>query len=126
MKHECKKCGLKSKNKTLFLKGYKKSGKVRNICYSCHKERQKVYLQNQRKRKRDFINSLKNVPCTDCDNRFPPYVMDFDHLGDKELNISNDLFSVKFERILAEIEKCEVVCSNCHRIRTHNRFQYTE
>jgi predicted HNH restriction endonuclease len=25
------------------------------------------------------------------------------------------------EQVLRELEKCELVCSNCHRIRTHRR-----
>ena len=45
-----------------------------------------------------------------------------DHLRDKKYNVSrmvHDGFSCK--AIKKEIEKCQVVCANCHRIRTHNR-----
>ena len=50
-------------------------------------------------------------------------ILDFDHIRDKKYNISrmiHDGFSWK--SIKKEIEKCEVVCANCHRIRTHNRL----
>jgi hypothetical protein len=60
--------------------------------------------------------------CKDC-GESNPIVLDFDHLKDKKYNISrmiHDGFSWK--AIKKEIEKCEVVCANCHRIRTHNRF----
>jgi hypothetical protein len=50
-------------------------------------------------------------------------MLDFDHLRDKKYNVSrmiHDGFSWK--AIQKEIEKCEVVCANCHRLRTHNRL----
>jgi hypothetical protein len=47
--------------------------------------------------------------------------MDFDHLGDKEFTISNMKNVVSRERLEAEIAKCDVVCSNCHRTRTKER-----
>ena len=76
------------------------------------------------KRKRAFIDKFKEVPCADCGIQYPPYVMDFDHLPEyeKEIQIGKHVhYSV--ERLLAEIEKCDVVCSNCHRIRTYNRMK---
>ena len=50
-------------------------------------------------------------------------ILDFDHLKDKKYNISrmiHDGFS--WAAIKKEISKCEVVCANCHRIRTHDRL----
>jgi hypothetical protein len=69
------------------------------------------------------VNELKQRPCADCDVRYPPHVMDFDDvLGDKVDSIC-DLRRrmVEWQLIMAEIEKCEVVCANCHRARTHAR-----
>lgn len=60
--------------------------------------------------------------CTDCGEK-NHIVLDFDHLKDKKYNISrmiHDGFS--WEAIKKEIAKCEVVCANCHRIRTHARL----
>ncbi len=81
----------------------------------------------RRKKLRALVNSHKNVPCADCGQWFPLICMDFDHLGDepKEDEISTMVHRLTSEkRILAEIGKCEVVCSNCHRIRTFKRGQY--
>ena len=49
-------------------------------------------------------------------------VLDFDHLPKfkKEFTISNSFWRSR-EKIKKEIDKCEVVCANCHRIRTHER-----
>lgn len=46
--------------------------------------------------------------------------MHFDHLGDKLFEISDSL-TYSIDRILREVEKCELVCANCHAVRTYNR-----
>jgi len=48
--------------------------------------------------------------------------MDFDHLRDKKYNISNMVCSDYGVALMEEIEKCELVCANCHRIRTQKRL----
>ena len=47
--------------------------------------------------------------------------MDFDHVkGNKDRAISVMVGQkVSKDRILREIEKCELVCANCHRLRTY-------
>lgn len=60
--------------------------------------------------------------CVDCGEK-NHIVLDFDHLRDKKYNVSrmiHDGFSWK--AIMREVSKCEVVCANCHRIRTHFRL----
>jgi hypothetical protein len=76
--------------------------------------------------KQQFKSQLSKIKetsgCLDC-GVTNPIVLDFDHLHDKKYNISrmiHDGFS--WAAIKKEIAKCEVVCANCHRIRTHNRL----
>jgi hypothetical protein len=75
-----------------------------------------------KRRVKEFINSLKDKPCADCGNSYPHYVMHFDHLPqyEKKFNISNPRTTRK-DKILAEIAKCELVCANCHAVRTYGR-----
>jgi hypothetical protein len=77
-----------------------------------------------KRRTKDFINSLKNAPCIDCGILHPPYVMDFDHRdgSKKEFNISNPQTTNR-DKILEEVKKCDLVCANCHRIRTYTRLK---
>lgn len=51
-------------------------------------------------------------------------VLEFDHLGDKNFNISGGLAGKPWAVVLREIEKCEVVCANCHRRRSAKRHGY--
>jgi hypothetical protein len=73
--------------------------------------------------RRAFTDSIKSVPCADCGGTFDPICMDFDHRpGEVKLfSIGNRLSSRGFESIRAEISKCDIVCANCHRIRTHRK-----
>ena len=48
-------------------------------------------------------------------------MLEFDHLRDKRFEISAALHGRNWQAILDEIEKCEVVCANCHRRRTARR-----
>jgi hypothetical protein len=70
----------------------------------------------------EFIRKAKSVPCADCGQSFPYYVMDFDHRPDekKEFLMVN-YRGVGQARLEQEMAKCDVVCSNCHRIRTYSR-----
>lgn len=80
-----------------------------------------LHRQKQAYKKR-LIEIKQSSGCVDC-GETNPIVLDFDHLKDKKYNVSrmiHDGFSWK--AIRKEIDKCEVVCANCHRIRTHSRL----
>jgi hypothetical protein len=67
-------------------------------------------------RKHDLIRRLKDKPCADCGGRFPYYVMDFHHPEGRDTPYYvNGLQGPG--RILEEVAKCVLLCSNCHRIR---------
>lgn len=86
------------------------------------KERNKAYRAGLRL----WIQQLKSeTPCRDCKIKWPHYVMQFDHVGnDKEIDIANAVDQGWGRaRIQREIDKCELVCANCHAIRTHSRRQ---
>jgi hypothetical protein len=78
--------------------------------------KQKAYLAQ-------YLRDLKTkTPCVDCGINYPYYVMDFDHVrGQKHANVMELVSTLSKKKIDEEIAKCEIVCSNCHRIRTHMR-----
>jgi len=86
-------------------------------CRSCVREKDRQLRQ----KKKAIIDEFKSQPCADCGNEYPPYVMDLDHVvGEKKFRLAE--FSCwGIQAILDELQKCEVVCSNCHRIRTKSR-----
>ena len=114
------------------------NGKLNNRCRSCfrsylrgHYVANKADYLGRAAASRDVVREIvlkaKSQPCADCGQRYPYYVMDFDHLGDdKRFNISTARFRESRAAIEEEIEKCEVVCANCHRSRTHRRRELKE
>ena len=86
-------------------------------CKACSNKRKHKYAEDNR----DFIKSLKEAtPCADCKKHYPYYVMQFDHLLDKKFNIASSAGTDR-DIILEEINKCDIVCANCHAERTHGR-----
>jgi flagellar biosynthesis/type III secretory pathway ATPase len=80
------------------------------------------YLRTYRQRIRDWVAEYKEArPCLDCGGYFKACQMQFDHLRDKKLNVS---LASSLAQAKEEIAKCELVCANCHSLRTYNRKQY--
>lgn len=73
---------------------------------------------------RERLDTLKlRAGCTDCGYNAHPQALHFDHIpgrGEKLFNIGAYVHC-SWEKIEAEIAKCEVVCANCHAVRTHTR-----
>ncbi len=66
--------------------------------------------------------------CIDCGYWEHAEALDFDHRPGEEKvrNVSQMTSNASWERIVAEIAKCDVVCANCHRVRTARRRQELE
>ena len=104
-----------------------------------HKNKEKIRAkrrENYSKRKKNkerLIDWLETkygvVPCMDCDGVFAWCAMDFDHRpGEvKEFKIGAIGGQKATSRVIAraekEITKCDLVCSNCHRVRTRDRHE---
>jgi hypothetical protein len=70
------------------------------------------------RRDADF-DALRDRPCADCGGKFPAVCMQFDHRpGEEKITEVVRLKLSSHEKLLAEIAKCDVVCANCHAIRT--------
>jgi transposase len=71
----------------------------------------------------EYVQEYKeNIGCVDCGEKYPYYMLDLDHLKDKKFGINRFKDSTSsLEKVKEEMAKCEVVCANCHRIRTQNR-----
>lgn len=86
----------------------------RRKCRDCYRTTKQVLI----KRYHRWLNDLKIVKgCSLCglkDSR----VLDFHHKNETTKLFTIDGFcrSVGFDRIVKEVEKCEVVCAGCHRI----------
>lgn len=129
----------KKKKETSF---YKSSSRGRqSLCKKCNSKYCAVRYKNNKAKVREanvtnrykkyrlLIEYLLENPCVDC-GETNILTLDFDHVrGNKSHNISSMAATLGFswEKIKLEVEKCEVRCANCHRIKTHkqsNSFKY--
>ena len=73
---------------------------------------------------KEWMIELKSKPCHDCRGRFEICCMDFDHRRDtKKVYNVGSMFAHHYSKELIETEvaKCDLVCANCHRVRTRDR-----
>src|SRR5438445_117020 len=89
-----------------------------------YENNKEAYIERSAARKkvgRELIISLKQKPCLDCSIEYPHYVMQFDHSrGEKLFNLAQGHYHGE-QQIRDEVAKCDIVCANCHAIRTWNR-----
>lgn len=110
------------------------------ICANCHRirtharrvKREEIptgtsrYLIRKRtawRAQAQLLGRLRAVPCTDCRQRFSSCAMDFDHRDPtaKAHTVTRMIGRAGTARILEEAAKCDIVCANCHRVRTYDR-----
>ncbi len=147
MKH-CTKCGVLLDK----CNSYSQDGRLRATCKKCHAAAHQVWREKNRDRDRRYTKKWreKNAekvraystqsnrrhvailamikserPCYDCGAMLPPECMDFDHVRGSKVRDISDMSTATDSRIWEEINKCQLVCSNCHRIRTRQRRNIT-
>lgn len=114
----------------------KKLGQLDTYCRPCraaykqehYRANRQRYLDQNARRKRRVIAErtdwllayFRENPCVDC-GEGDPIVLEFDHLRDKKFCIAQGFRGRRWQDVLDEIAKCEVVCANCHRRRTTRR-----
>lgn len=107
------------------------------VCANCHRIRtadrrppklNDTKVQRHRTRVAAWLSEIKmRGGCVDCGFNNHPKALDFDHLpGVVKLFDLAKAASRSRESVLEEIAKCEVICANCHRIRTSDRRQDAE
>ena len=92
----------------------KKKGTRRSECKYCHTE----YMKQAYEKKKEFVADIKSkLSCVKC-GETKEYMLDFHHLdpSKKEASVARMTSNAyRIDRILSEIKKCIVFCSNCHR-----------
>ena len=101
---------------------------MKEVWYPKNRKKHIGYVNRNKEKVIEFIERYKRGrQCADCgfSGKAFPYVLDFDHKNrgvSKEFNIGSWRRSVlSIKAVQREIEKCELVCANCHRIRTFSR-----
>ena len=131
---ECKRC-REIKSSDSFAKATRRKDGLQPWCRECVAKRDRERYLNDKKKHRswntkrrdkyyDMVTAyLHKHPCVDC-GEADPIVLEFDHRDPeiKDGEVTKLLSYASWDRIVIEMEKCDVVCSNCHRKRTSKQF----
>lgn len=113
----CPCCGL-TKPLTEWSRNRAQRDGLSTWCLSCKRDEQATRVA----RNRALIHAAKARPCADCGVQHPYYVMDLDHLdASTKVDKLSTLVTGSTARVIAELEKVEAVCANCHRYRGAKR-----
>lgn len=126
---ETKKC-TKCKKELPLTEFYSRgNGRYRSECKECHKS----YVKGKYQERKQVINEIKQeCKCQKCgESRY--YVLDFHHIDPSQKDFTISRMSANrndMENIKKEIEKCVVLCANCHRefhyLNEHNNLTLEE
>ena len=142
---DLKRCGTCRVEKPLSMFPFKDRalGKRGSKCLACtaaysrehYRRNRPVYLEKANRSRKVTIEQNKQFvreyllthPCVDC-GEANPLLLDFDHrdrLG-KVAAVARLVRDGPLRVVLAEIEKCDVRCANCHRRRTAAQFGWSK
>jgi uncharacterized protein (DUF3084 family) len=120
-KRSCKLCSAaRVKARRQSEPGFReRATKNMQLWRAANKEHNNKLWTDLRKRKKAWLESQK-IACIRC-GESDPACLDFHHRNpnEKELTLSLAIARASLKRIQAEVVKCDVLCSNCHR-KTHH------
>jgi len=99
------------------------------IAYHCgegQKAKTRERTKDHRRRVSYQFRQIKEESgCVDCGEMYPHWLLDFDHLPEYNKKGSPNQLAARhgMKAGMEELKKCEIVCPNCHRNRTYNRYQ---
>lgn len=139
----CTACQSTKQLTEYFIKD-KKSGRLHSQCKQCYAAKRKLYYAEHYKKYGDkyrlranarkalirsqlrtqLLAYLSDKSCVVC-GMSDPRTLDFDHLeqAEKSFGVAKAMSNIMpWDVILQEIKKCQILCANCHRIRTAEQF----
>ncbi|MFJ1700352.1 hypothetical protein ACIOHC_35775 [Streptomyces sp. NPDC088252] len=118
---ECRSCHQIFPISTFKGRGNRNPGQRHTMCNRC------LYVRYTRpaadKKTKEVQDYKVRKGCVDCGYNNHPAALEFDHLPEfvKKFNIMEKVGSYSMKKIWEEIAKCDVVCANCHAVRTNER-----
>ena len=132
----------KEENQFTRVKTRKGTPTLQSWCKACKRLKTKKYMadklkdpeyriavnirrKNRGTKAKEYWVKYFGGKCIDCSGVFHYSVYDFHHiLGDKEVSPSHILRgkSITDKKVLEELNKCVLLCANCHRMRHHKRL----
>lgn len=115
----CKRCELDLELSNFYLQVQKSKDKTKSWnYYDCYcKSCRSAYQTNRRVNIKLLAMNYLGGKCEDCGLIDEPYIFDFHHLDPTQKDFSIGKVGVSFDTLKPELDKCILLCSNCHRRR---------
>lgn len=115
MKH-CPRC-QENKVNADFNKSKASNDGLQSYCRTCNKNRSSQFRREFKEACVDYLGGA----CWKCLEEFPLAVFDFHHTNpdEKDMEVSSMTF-LPWEQVALELDKCALLCSNCHREVHHS------
>jgi predicted Zn-ribbon and HTH transcriptional regulator len=85
--------------------------------YAANREREIARTARYKERQREFVAGIKGTTCSDCGGTFESALLHFHHRNPETKSFTIGTGTWSRESLLAEIEKCDVLCVGCHSKR---------
>ncbi len=111
---------LKRQRREWYVKNRDAVREYQKNHYAKNRDRRSSQTRKRWAERREWLDTLKtDTPCIDCGNTYHPRAMQWHHLnGEDKLFGVSQMTGKRKETILKEIEKCILICANCHAVRT--------
>lgn len=116
----CGKCGIRKNYSAFTRRGKGRPGEYQNECKQCRSEQQRL----SKRKTSALVKRWKLMKgCAHCDFKAKHSCqLDIDHIKPKRSK-GNDRQAVNTSwsrsRLKEELSKCQVLCANCHRLKTY-------
>ena len=108
----CSRCGQDKPTTDFYFR--RTEGRHHPYCRACHNE----YTPDRFKRRKQKAIAYLGGQCQDCGGKFPPSVFEFHHRDPSKKDLTgNQIKRGAWDLVRAELDKCDLLCANCHRIR---------
>jgi len=115
---QCTGCSEHKDESEFYSQGRKDSGRLKAECKVCFNRR----MMDRYEERAKFITSLKGGSCRLCGYDKCQAALEFHHMDPSQKDFQiNKRWSMTDEAILKELEKCVLLCSNCHREVHYNQ-----
>ena len=110
-----------------WLMRVRRDERPRNVDY--YRRNRDLEIQRVRVRQAgmvELLRDLRRVPCGECGGNFKPHQMDFDHRdpASKSFRVTaGGAMLMATRKVLDEVAKCDILCANCHRIRSRDQHR---
>lgn len=97
----------------------------RNICMECFRDYRRDYINNRNRNNKVKAIIEKGSCCAKCEIEYDgtnACIFDFHHIGEKEKGPSELINGATWEAVMKELDKCLLLCSNCHRKEHSEEF----